>query len=525
MIRRSGPVRNHRQVRLLPVVFLPIACVTGVWLAHASPAGSKKRTAEPPARLVRLNVVALDGSGQAVGDLTRADFRVFDQGTPQNLAVFRPNERKLEESAPPDAQGFSNRAASGPRHATVILIDLLNEGVRSNFAWSSLGHALERFEPSENLYLYVLAARGALRPVRGLPHSEGQAPAARGPWTAQVRAILDREMRELSMPGSLDLTWDAVSRLRMTYRVLEDLSSALAAIPGRKSIVWITHGMPTASAPHGSSSGDSLDYEYYRQLLTASIGNANVGIYPVILYGMDEQVNLESPASQVANVDALQQLADLTGGRVYQQDVNAAVQQAMDESTTGYLIGYEPSRRNWDGRYHKIRVVCARPGLRVVAVKGYYAYPQQFLMDDQNLSALESEASDSLDAAEIGMRVTISPSPAGPQARRLQIHCAGQDLVWLPQGDHSIAELQAMFVEFGSQGILNVRGPLPYRLRISAGQQEDLKRQDVTVLEDLTISSSARKIRVVMLDRNSGAIGSVTLPATAPDRSKQNPSR
>ena len=519
MIGSSGPVRDHRQVRRLPMVFLPIACVTGVWLAQAAPAGSKKGPAGPPARLVRLNVVALDGNGQAAGDLTRADFRVFDRGRPQKIVVFRPGQRKLEEAAPPDAQGFSNRAASGPRHATVILIDLLNEGVRSNYAWSSLLQALARFESSENLYLYVLATHGALRPVRGLPDSEGQAPAARGPWTPQVRALFDREMRELPMP------WDAVSRLQMTYRVLEDLSSALAAIPGRKSIVWITHGMPTDSAAHGSSGGDALDYGYYLQLLTASLDSANVGIYPVILYGMGEQVNLESPASEVANVDALQQLADLTGGRVYQQDVNAAVQQAMEESTTGYLIGYEPSPRNWDGRYHKIRVACARPGIRIVAVKGYYAYQQQSLMDDQNLSALESEASDSLDAAEIGLRVTIAPSPAGPQARRLQIHCAAQDLVWLPQSDYSIAELEAMFVEFGSQGILNVRGPLPYRLRISAGQQEDLKRQDVTVLEDLTISSSTRKIRIVMLDRNSGAIGSVTLPASVPDRPNRNPGR
>jgi VWFA-related protein len=67
----------------------------------------------------------------------------------------------------------------------------------------------------------------------------------------------------------------------------------------------------------------------------------------------------------------LEQFADLTGGKVYGNDIEKAVNEAMAASKSSYVIEYEPPRL--DGKYHKIRVTCSRKGVHLQVKQGYYA--------------------------------------------------------------------------------------------------------------------------------------------------------
>ena len=157
-------IRNKTFRSLVPrtLLVLPMTALLGVCLAQS---GQEQQDdgedMAPPGKLVRLNVVALDSHGQTVRDLTSGDFKILDHGRPRKIVVFRRNERKLQAPEHLDANTFSNRSAAGPRHATVILFDLLNDHLGSRgYAAHEITESLERVESSDNVYLYLLTMRG-----------------------------------------------------------------------------------------------------------------------------------------------------------------------------------------------------------------------------------------------------------------------------------------------------------------------------------------------------------------------------
>jgi VWFA-related protein len=73
----------------------------------------------------------------------------------------------------------------------------------------------------------------------------------------------------------------------------------------------------------------------------------------------------------------LGQIADRTGGQVYRADDIGALPQAFaaiaDELRTQYLLGYYPSNREHDGAYRKIQVKTVRKDIAIRARPGYRA--------------------------------------------------------------------------------------------------------------------------------------------------------
>jgi VWFA-related protein len=70
--------------------------------------------------------------------------------------------------------------------------------------------------------------------------------------------------------------------------------------------------------------------------------------------------------------DTLQQLADLTGGRMYiHGEIDQAIAQSLQDVRSRYQLVYDGPAP--DGKYHKLRVECSRPGVRIEASQGYYS--------------------------------------------------------------------------------------------------------------------------------------------------------
>jgi len=70
-------------------------------------------------------------------------------------------------------------------------------------------------------------------------------------------------------------------------------------------------------------------------------------------------------------------MADDTGGRVINVHNEKTLEKAFDEISeelrSQYVIGYYPTNEKRDGTFRKIRVDIARPDVKVLARKGYYA--------------------------------------------------------------------------------------------------------------------------------------------------------
>ena len=80
------------------------------------------------------------------------------------------------------------------------------------------------------------------------------------------------------------------------------------------------------------------------------------------------------PADSGRARDTLQQLADLTGGRMYSNgEVERAISDSLMYARARYQLAYAAPLP--DGKYHKLSVVCTHEGVRIEFQQGYFAAP------------------------------------------------------------------------------------------------------------------------------------------------------
>jgi VWFA-related protein len=286
-----------------------------------------------------ISLLALDRQGQPVVDLKADELQVVDSGQTQPIASF----------------GHPADASAAP---LVILYDLLNtaSGARGNVP-QQIAQSLQRLEAKAPVYLYLLAADGMLTPVRGLSFAETPS------WPRDAVSILDGAMHNASVvrPKHLDPTG---ARVKATYEAIGKLYKTMDTRPGRKTIIWITHGVPLSAV---STSGTPVDYLPMVKKFAGALGREQVVIYPV------QQTIRASAQPNDSSRDTLQQFADLTGGRLYSnENIEKAVTESLRDAATSYVLTYSTKA---DGKYHALRITCTRSGVHIQARQGYFAEP------------------------------------------------------------------------------------------------------------------------------------------------------
>jgi VWFA-related protein len=486
----------------------------------------------PPAALVNLNVVALDAKGQSVMDLTAAEFRVLDNGKAQTIATFRRRDSAPAPSLPLGPRQYSNRSGATIPHATVILFDQLNtQFADRGYVFNQLVHSLQPFESSDNLYLYLITTNGSLYPVHGLPGSEGDAPQKEdGAWTRDIQARLNEAVRVNLAHRPTDLSVDIDARVRTTFATLSMVAARLAGVPGRKNIVWLTHGVPISLTPARTLDGSWIDYMPYVRQLSNTLDRADVSIYAVqqsppgsLGTALDASRSatsggrgVEDPTAfaGMGSEETLGDFAHLTGGRAYENnDIAGAIKQAINDAKQSYLLSYQPPPENWDGKYHKIRITCTRKGVRLQTREGYFAFAEQAATAKQEQDAIDAAMLSPFDATEIGLRGTATPLPAGPPALHLAMRIDLADVQLTQNGDVYTGQLATRFIEYQDDGAMAQSKPASMNLRLTREQRDAAMKEGVPVAQDLLVSPHVQKIRFIVFDNGSTAIGSLTLPA------------
>jgi VWFA-related protein len=510
-MRRRLPIFRIRTV-LVPCLALGMAQLYGnpPWQLYGD------NTPQPEPQMVELNVVALDAKGQPVTDLTRDELRVTDSNKPQTITLFRHRDDAL--SAPPTLgpNEVSNRGRDNVPRATMILFDLLNErfGTRGGTA-NRLVHDLESLESADYVYLYCLTLDGRLIPVHGLPGPEEEAqPAGGAPWTRQIKPLMDRAMRSFTQLRPVDEE-DPTYRIQLTYAALNVAAGELARAPGRKSLVWLTDGVPIELGPNRTWNGQALDFTPQLRQMTETFDRAGVAIYPARQVMMGSPESMGGPGTTgLGSIDTLAQFAELTGGRPDAgKDIGAAVRQAITDARTSYQIGYFPPESNWDDKFHKLRITCTRKGVKIQAKTGYYAWHEPAGARSQQ--AIASVIATTFDAAEIGLRASLSRNEKDPRRVRLDAHVDVHDVAFVHEGDSDRAELRYSVMGFapGSQPLV---GPVtPLDLRLSRQDLDKASQEGIAIQQDLSLGAEITRVRLAVFDRGSNAIGSVTIAIPA----------
>jgi Ca-activated chloride channel family protein len=321
-VRLSGP-RSGRLAAIASVLVLLVAAAPGQFRKTNEPfrPPPKQEQETIPSfrsdvRLVPLLATVKDANGALIGDLTRDDFEIYDNGVAQEVAIF---ETRTEQ----------------PLSVSILLDTSLTTAIK-----------LREGRKSVEVFLQSLMSSGNERDAAALYTFNDQVTLEQ-PFTRDLRR-LKRGLDRVTAEGGTSL-----------YDALFLAAEAIDRREGRHVVVVVTDGGDTTSR---------LDIGAAMKRLQ----EADTVVYPILI------VPIQANAGRnVGGENALQIIATRTGGKVFAatlgKELDAVFSEILRDLRTQYLVGFYPrgAPPSKDG-FHRLELRTRRPGLLVQTRSGYY---------------------------------------------------------------------------------------------------------------------------------------------------------
>ncbi len=432
------------------VGLLIFACAVTAQTAQSPSPATSTTVLHATTSLVLVDVVATDHGKPAHG-IDRSRFHVFEDGHEQAIVTF---EEHQPQPASPHAAAAEERIAALPPHTytnvspypatgvvNVLLLDALNTPMGDQAeARKEMIDYLGKIPSGTPIAIFTLASRlqmltgfttdaAALAKVMkskaaSSSHSvvlEDQANSAQSA-DEEMLAMMEQSstLPSAEVVGEIeqfeqDLTATQTNlRVQVTLDALQQLARYLAAIPGRKNLIWFSGSFPITIDPENDGYrnpgrnvqdfGDEI--RRASDLLTA----ARVAVYPIDARGIMTPSTVDvryNPSPNGMSVNATGQLtaahkqqnvshdytnfltqtgeedqsiatiAQETGGKAFfnTNDLKAAVESVIEDGSSYYTIAYVPPSAKLDGSFRRIKVTMDRGGDKLAYRDGYYADP------------------------------------------------------------------------------------------------------------------------------------------------------
>lgn len=502
-------------------------------------------------RLVQVNVVVHDRS-VPVGDLGKDDFLVLDRGVRRAIAVFNLETRRSAAAAQaPEPRGnvFTNdlaRDAGTPASVTVVLLDGLNTRIEDqSYARKQVKAALGSLKPEDHVAIYTLGR------TLSVLHDFTSDPRQLEQVLARFRGRLDSAV-DASEPESVHLgnkkVDDAINnalgnradlyaadRARRTAEALEAIANHVAPLRGRKNLVWISASFPlgvgTDPATAGRPAAERRAFHEEIERAERALNDANLAIYPVDargLVGIPGALKAEgsttgvqaarSPLSRLtpAGQDTMTALASRTGGKAFYNtsDIAGAIRQAIEDTEVTYTLGFYLSGDSLDGKYHELDVrVPGRKGLTVRSRRGYHAYEQAAPGPGEVKAAFDEALWSPLEENGLSVRTRVErvPRPDG-ESLELAVTVPAQQVSFEHADERWNGAIDLVTAQLDSEGrVLSASGETS-AMTLKNDSYQRFLRNGIPLSKSLKLDAGAEQIRVVVLDRATGATGSLIIP-------------
>jgi VWFA-related protein len=389
------------------------------------------------ARRVVVDVTVTNGE-QPVSGLSEDDFRVTEDGVAQKLVSFEAHTTQPQAPAklpqlPPGT--FANLSANPGGVLSVVLYDVLNTPLASQaYARAQLLAFLKRPRSSGQVAVFVLSDKlhllqgftdddnkliAALNVQKGdssqYLQSPGQAAApgdqlartdgnqngadARNDASFQGIAGMLQNMQAIESSYLLD------RRVEITADALSEISRFLAALPGRKNLIWLSAAFPQGIVPNAEVNGRNPETgrnefdsqrDYTPQIKEAFdlLASSHVAVYPVDARGLETNSMFSAASNQtfepgqhkdsraVQNFGALraaehstmETIATATGGRAFYNGngIADAIAEADRQASTYYTLSYIPSTKGREQTLRRIHIETTHPGYQLAYRRGYF---------------------------------------------------------------------------------------------------------------------------------------------------------
>ena len=385
-----------------------LAVAAAVLLSSPIASPQNEITFKAETDLVLVPVVVRDAKGNAVGNLRKEDFRIFDKGKPQEIAKFA-----VEDTSP---QAAEDRSVSGgnqppanaaamtiPNHFVALLFDDLhlksgpgNIGDFGDLVYSrdAALKFLDTLQPADRMAIFTTSGEVML----DFTFDRAKLKAA----LLKLRAAFPNP----AMGSACQIQRDIERESRAVVMQSGDIVRRMARLAGQRTVVLISSGLIL-----------------YNQGLCAwslvpetmqLIGNAVRS--HVVFNGLDARGLALSSGFSFQMFQA--HMTDGTGGRFMadSNDLKGAIRQLCATPKYIYVLGFSPQMLKPDGSFHTLTVkLLSGHKLDLQARKGYWAPDAKELARRQNAPAVEKADGLQVDEAQtkdVAEALGIAPAAA-----------------------------------------------------------------------------------------------------------------
>jgi len=502
-------------------------------------------------RLVEVNVIVRDHNG-AVRGLTKDDFEVYDRAKRRDIAFFAENSPALKPPASLPPNVFSNL----PEHrgidrgaVTIVLFDGVNTPAADQL-WAKRQFLafLAQAQPQDRIAVYSLGRN--LRVLTDFTTDPKRLAAVVAPYRGRVDFALDAPLDRVSTDDpATDEQWNEFfqkyedeqldRRIQHTADAVEAIARQIGAIPGRKNLIWMSAAFPFENQDPRFPKlyGEAADR------MARALSAANVALYPVDARGLVAMPSLAAdgrfaaprrpgiltPTSPLASggrgpisgperaagmspsgQPVMNLLAQATGGRAFTDtnDIRGAIRTVLDESASTYTLAFHPGESDLDGKAHKLTVKVNRPGVESRHRESYLAVADP-PRDDRNRAAdIRAAIVSPLETGGIGLRARAT---RGAELK-LDVLITAQDVAFENNGEHWTASMQAVLAQRAADG--RDLGTTFYTVApdFDDAHYKDALAKGVGFSKSIAVAAGAVDVKIVLIDRASGRIGSVIVP-------------
>jgi VWFA-related protein len=370
--------------------------------------------------LVEVDAIVLDKDGNFVPGLTADQITIYENGKPQKIQQFFMVTHDLAQTGSSVTSGdYAGLSESGAHRVFVMMFDeahLSNDSlmrvkdgaagfVREMFAAGDAGGVFlnggmykgrltidkgELLGGIRSVQPAFENRQAILAPFRQWPRIDDEVEAMK--IADGAREVVERLGQQACQEDPVACNGEGglgnvenliqqkgrlyVRQARMmtehTMQSLERVSNGLAKIPGRKTVVLMTEGFYLEE--HRSD----------LQLLAAQAARSGITIYSIdgrgLINGMSTNPDVTMmergrPVNFDTGEDAPNILTEGTGGLMIRNidDIKRAFGMIVRDTSTYYVIGYQPDNATMDGKVRRIEVKADLPGVKVRARKSYAA--------------------------------------------------------------------------------------------------------------------------------------------------------
>jgi len=249
---------------------------------------------------------------------------------------------------------------------------------------------------------------------------------------------------------------------------------------------------------------------HYEQLraLARQMSTANISVYSMDSKGLvtGSAVNLLGERSFV------DLLASETGGRAFYgaNGLDEPLREVVEEGRVAYLLGYYPGDSAWDDKYHRVEVKLRRKGLSVLCRKGYLAADEPLPQNPNTV--LRDAAKGMLERSGIGVILNVSSNPLEWFQQEVVLKLDTREMHFENKDGRWRAQIDVAFVQLAKDGrvLEGIKDHL--ELALYPDTYNETATQGWFYPKNLYVNPDAEKLRVVVRDLATGAVGSISVP-------------